>query len=81
MHGSVSTLSSSVQNQISGVVLFGDTRNEQDGGQIPNFSTDKTKIYCAEGDKVCEGTLIITDAHFSYSEDVPDALEFLAGKI
>lgn len=81
MHGSVSTLSSSVQNQINGVVLFGDTRNEQDNGRIPNFSMDKTKIYCAEGDKVCEGTLIITDAHFSYSQDVPDALDFLVGRL
>ncbi|KAL4758082.1 cutinase family protein [Aspergillus foveolatus] len=81
MHAAISQLSSAVQNQIKGVVLFGDTRNEQDGGRIPNFPTDKTKIICALGDLVCEGTLIITAAHLSYIDDVPDAVNFLVGKL
>jgi cutinase len=81
MHNSVSGLSSSVKDRVKGVVLFGDTRNLQDGRQIPNFPRDSIKIYCALGDMVCSGTLIITLAHFSYSVNVPDALSFLSSKV
>ncbi|KAL3464512.1 cutinase precursor [Aspergillus heterothallicus] len=81
MHGAISSLSSTIQNQIRGVVLFGDTRNKQDNEQIPGFPTNKTKIYCALGDLVCEGTLIITAAHFTYIVNVPDAVSFLVDRL
>lgn len=81
MHGSVSGLSTAVKNQIAGIVLFGDTRNQQDGGRIPNFDRAKTRIICAPGDLVCSGTLIITAAHLSYGDDTDDAANFLIGRI
>ncbi|PGH26586.1 hypothetical protein AJ80_01715 [Polytolypa hystricis UAMH7299] len=77
----VQQLSSQIQDQVKGVVLYGFTRNAQDNGGIPGFPKDKTKVYCALGDLVCSGTLIITAAHFTYSINVPAAARFLAGQI
>ncbi|KAL7774218.1 hypothetical protein CFE70_005130 [Pyrenophora teres f. teres 0-1] len=50
MAGAIPGLSATVQNQIKGVVLFGYTKNKQNGGKIPNFPSSKTAIYCNSGD-------------------------------
>lgn len=81
MHGAIPELSDDVKSRIDGVVLFGDTRNKQDEGRIPEFPPEKIKIYCAEGDLVCEGTLIVAPPHFSYMGEVDDAVKFLEEKL
>jgi cutinase len=81
MDGSIQALSSDIQNQIAGFVLFGFTRNLQDGGKIPNFPASKTKVYCAVGDLVCDGTLEITAAHLSYGSDASSAAQWLQTQI
>lgn len=82
MASSISELSSTIQNQIKGVVLFGYTQNLQNLGRIPDFPTSKTEVYCAATDAVCFGTLVILPAHFSYqTEAAINAPRFLAAQI
>ncbi|KAF1815405.1 cutinase precursor [Eremomyces bilateralis CBS 781.70] len=64
MHGSVKALPNNIKEKIAGGVLFGDTRNAEDNGQVPNFPKDKIKIYCEEDDGVCGQGLSVTGGHF-----------------
>ena len=77
MHGSISTLSSAIQSQIWGVVTFGDTRNKQDKGQIPNFPKNKIKIFCAPLDVLCLNLDLISPTHFSYIIYVSSAITWI----
>lgn len=78
----IPSLSATVRNQVKGTVLFGYTRNQQNNGGIPSYPQDRLKVYCADGDLVCDGTLIITPAHLSYNDEAAgDAPVFLEGKI
>lgn len=71
-----------VRNQVVGTVLFGYTKNQQNRGGIPNYPSDRLEVFCAVGDLVCDGTLIITAAHLSYGDEAAgEAPQFLASKI
>jgi hypothetical protein len=63
MHNAVKGLDEEVKSHIAGGVLFGDTRNVQDKGQVPNFPKDEVHIYCAAEDGICKGTLNVTGDH------------------
>ncbi|KAL2131443.1 hypothetical protein VTI74DRAFT_5112 [Chaetomium olivicolor] len=65
--GAVKSLSTAIKDQMKGVVLFGYTQAQQNRDTIPNFPTDETKIFCAQGDLACNGTLTVTQAHLTYA--------------
>ena len=82
MAAAISESSETIRNQVKGVVLFGYTQNKQNNGGIPNFPQDRVEVYCAAGDLVCDGTLTVTAAHFTYVDEAAnEAPRFLAGKI
>ncbi|KAI2776011.1 carbohydrate esterase family 5 protein [Daldinia loculata] len=81
VHRSIESASTSVKNQIYAAVTYGDTQKAQDGGKIPNFDASKTLILCHDGDEVCKGTLIVTDAHHEYHDLAPDAVDFIVSKV
>lgn len=63
-------------------MLFGYTKNLQNRGRIPNYPADRTRVYCAIGDLVCQGTLIVVAPHLTYGDDARGpAASFLAGQI
>lgn len=78
MDNAIQGLPAAQQSKIAGVVLFGYTRNTQDNAQIPGYPTAQTKIFCANGDKVCDNTLTISAAHLSYGANADAAATFLA---
>jgi cutinase len=81
MVASVRRLSTAVQNKIAGVVLYGNTRNAQEGGKIPNFPPEKALTFCNLSDGVCGGGLVVTPGHLTYQIDVPDAVDYLESRI
>lgn len=78
MDNAIQGLPAATQSKVAGVVFFGYTRNAQDNGQIPGYPQAKTKVFCAQGDLVCNNTLTITQAHLSYAANAPEAATFLA---
>jgi cutinase len=80
-HRAIEALDADIQAQIAGVVLYGDTQNFQDRGQIPNFPKDKVKIICQQGDVVCLGRLATFPPHFTYGLRANEGVEFLVQKI
>ncbi|KAL4864348.1 hypothetical protein BDV12DRAFT_205784 [Aspergillus spectabilis] len=79
--GAIQDIDDQLKAKVKGVVLFGYTRNLQDRGRIPGYPEDQTKVYCAVGDLVCSGTLIITVSHLTYGLNAGAAARFLAGTV
>ncbi|CCE30291.1 hypothetical protein E4U22_005267 [Claviceps purpurea] len=78
----VSNASPEIRNQIVATVLFGYTKNLQNGGKIPNYPADRVKVFCNPGDMVCTGSLMITPAHLNYIPQAGGAApQFLESKV
>ncbi|KAF1808914.1 putative cutinase 3 [Eremomyces bilateralis CBS 781.70] len=83
MHGAVSRLSSAIKAKTVGGVLYGDTRNFEEGGAIDNYPRNDVLIICRLDDGVCGIGLVVTAGHLLYTTDgsVTRGVSFLAGKV
>jgi len=83
MHNTVSALPAALKKKVVAGVLFGDTRNAQDKGQVPNYPKDQVTIFCDPEDGVCGGKLSVTKGHMAYmgNGDGAKAIAFLKSKI
>jgi len=80
-HRAVESLPKNVQARIAGVILYGDTKNKQDGGRIKNFPQEKVKIFCNKNDGVCGGALNVNAGHMAYTDQFKPGAEFIAGRV
>jgi cutinase len=79
MHNVVSKLDAGTKAKVAAVALFGDTRNKQDRGHIPNFPQDRSRVWCKKNDGVCGGALNVNAGHMSYNQaDISQAATYLA---
>jgi cutinase len=69
------------KDKITAAFTFGDTQNQQDNGQIPNFPANKTIVICNRGDAVCSGSLTILPPHLDYRRRAPEAVDFISQKL
>lgn len=74
----IQQMPAATQSKVAGVVVWGFTRAEQDNLQIPGYPVAQTKVFCAQGDLVCNNTLTITAAHLSYGRNADESGAFLA---
>ncbi|KAH6970640.1 cutinase-domain-containing protein [Ilyonectria sp. MPI-CAGE-AT-0026] len=79
---SITDVDSTIRDKIAGTVLFGYTKNLQNGGKIPEYPADRTKVFCNVGDLVCTGSLIVAAPHLAYQSDASGAApEFLIQQV
>lgn len=81
MVASVRRLPEATKAKMAGVVLYGNTRNRQEHGKIPNFPPEKALTICHASDGVCGGALLVTPGHLTYQPQVPQAVSWLAERI
>jgi hypothetical protein len=82
MHNVISKrLSADVKSRIAGVVLYGDTRNKQDGGRIPGFPAERVRVFCNKNDGVCGGMLVVNAGHMAYANQIGAGASFLAERV
>ncbi|KAI9054449.1 hypothetical protein LZ554_001611 [Drepanopeziza brunnea f. sp. 'monogermtubi'] len=74
VHNAAEELTPETAAKVSSAITFGDPKNGEAFGQIP---PSRTKIFCNEGDYICEDSIIITDKHSTYEHDAPAAAEFV----
>ncbi|KAL7274067.1 hypothetical protein RUND412_003051 [Rhizina undulata] len=77
-HKAAAKISSSLYSKVAAIVLFGDPDN---GDPFPGTLNANVITFCADGDLICDGWPIPTDAHSHYEDDGPAAAAYVAARV
>ncbi|KAF7778444.1 CAZyme family CE5 [Agaricus bisporus var. burnettii] len=78
VHLSAKQISSSVQERVKAVVVFGDPDN---GDGFPGVLNSRSITFCAIGDTICDGGIIVFPPHFTYGLNVGEAAAFVVSHL
>ncbi|KAL1595867.1 hypothetical protein SLS60_009557 [Paraconiothyrium brasiliense] len=73
VHKAADMLTANETAFVMSAVLFGDPDNGKAVGQIEK---SRTKVFCHDGDKICDGQALVDQAHLTYSLNVGEATAF-----
>ncbi|KAF2238429.1 carbohydrate esterase family 5 protein [Viridothelium virens] len=81
VHGALLNMDSATTGKVAAAVTFGDPLDKT----MPQFQgvpAANTKIFCAQGDQVCNDQFIISAAHLSYAKtSTGPAAQFISSKL
>ncbi|KAF5377898.1 hypothetical protein D9615_006822 [Tricholomella constricta] len=77
-HLAAGKMSATVQNRVNAAVVFGDPYN---GQPFAGVIAGRSKTFCHDGDFICTGGILVTDAHTNYDQDVGAAAAFVAPRV
>lgn len=78
IHDAAASLDRDTSSKISSVVIFG---HPYSGQPLPNIEPSRVKVFCHEGDNICENGPLITFEHLNYAEDADAAADFVLSKV
>ncbi|KAF8054229.1 cutinase [Lyophyllum atratum] len=77
-HIAAGELSAAIQDRVNAAVVFGDPKN---GQAFPGPIASRSKTFCAPGDNICDGGVLVLPAHLGYGSDAPAAAAFVVSRI
>ncbi|KYK58123.1 putative cutinase [Drechmeria coniospora] len=78
IHQAAAVLDRATMSKVSAVVIFGDPYSKR---PISNIDASKVKIFCHEGDNICDNGPLVLWEHLNYAEDAEDAADFIISRI
>ncbi|ESK92300.1 cutinase [Moniliophthora roreri MCA 2997] len=78
VHNSAALLSRDIAARINAVVIFGDPKR---GQPISGVDSSKVKVFCHDGDNICDGGILVLPPHLNYVVNVVDAAKFVVSKL
>ncbi|KIM48563.1 carbohydrate esterase family 5 protein [Hebeloma cylindrosporum] len=78
VHLAAAQLSATVQNRVVAAVTFGDPNRDK---SLPGVLQGRRKTFCAAGDLICTGSVIVLPSHLSYGANAQEAASFVVGRV